>query len=117
MIKILEESRNNLLAVRVTGEIEAKDYDILKPILGKTIDEHEKAYAYIEILDLESVTPKAVMEDLKSLPTYNKFEKVAIVGDAKWKKIITDTVGKLLKPSTKYFNFDEKADAMEWVKN
>lgn len=117
MIKILEESKNNLLAVRVRGDIESRDFDILNPILEKTIEEHDHPLAYIELLDLESFTPKAVMEDLKNVPKYNQFEKVAMVGDAKWKEIIIKAAGTLMKSEVKYFNYDQKTEAMAWLKN
>lgn len=73
----------------------------MNPVLEKTIEEHDNPCAYIEILELDHVTPKAVLEDLKNIPKYNQFEKVAIVGDAKWKALITDTVSPFMKPATK----------------
>jgi len=117
MVNILDESRGNLLALTIEGKISDKDFDVLNPILEKTIDEHDDPRAYIELKEIDGVTFKAILEDLSNIPKYNKFKKVAVVGDANWKEMITKVLGTIVSPTSKYFEFDEKIEAMEWVKN
>lgn len=40
MIKILDESKENLLAARVKGKIGKQDFDVLNPVLEKKVKEH-----------------------------------------------------------------------------
>lgn len=68
MLNILDESRGHLLALTISGKISEKDFDVLNPILEKTIDEHDDPCAYIEIKEIDQVTFKAILEDLSNIP-------------------------------------------------
>jgi len=117
MVTILDKSRGNLLAPTIGGKISEKNFEVLNPILEKTINEHDDPRAYIELREIDKITFKAILEDLSNIPKYNKFKKVAVLGDANWKEMITKALGAIVRPTAKYFNFDGKKEAMEWVKN
>ena len=116
MVEFLNESKNNILAIRVTKVIDKHTFEALNPEIVKVLEDHEDPRLYLELPEFENVTPKALFEDLKNIPTYNRFKKIAMVGDAKWKEILIKVTGTVMTPETNYFSFEEKEKAISWVK-
>jgi hypothetical protein len=115
MLKVLEETQSDLLAMRATGKIDVHDVEKVNPLLDKMLKDFEEPKIYIEFHELDMPSAEAVWKDLKNTPKYNKFEKCAVVGSKKWLEILTNFASPIMKTEVKYFNFDEKADAMEWL--
>jgi hypothetical protein len=116
MLRILEETAPGLMAIQIKGKVEATDFNLLEPLLNKAMEESETPKAYVEMVDFESFSPGAIWADLKHIPEYNKFSKVALVGDAKWKQVISNLAKPVMKPTLKYFDIEEKDAALEWIK-
>jgi hypothetical protein len=116
MVEFLEETNGNLLAVRITGKVDKQNFERFDPVLDTMLEKQEDPRFYMELLDMDTVTPRAIFEDLKNLPKYNQFTKVAVVGDAKWKELVTKALGAMMKPSAKFFETDQKKEALEWVR-
>lgn len=116
MIKILDETKKDLIAIKVTGELIEKDYDILNPIMEKTLKDYDNPKLYCEIHELDMPTTKAVWEDLKNIPDYNKFEKCAFVSSKDWINSIAKLADTIMKPEVKHYEFREKAVALKWLK-
>jgi hypothetical protein len=116
MVHYLEESRGNLLAIRVSGVIDRQHFEAFNPVLEQVLNTHKDPRYYLELPAFDKVTPKAILEDIKNLPKYNRFVKVAVVGDAKWMESLITLLGGILKPETKYFDIENKKTAMEWVR-
>ncbi len=116
MFKILEETRNELIALKIEGQIKREDYDKLDVLLRKTEKENEHVDMYIEIDDIEGITPEAVWADIK---TYFKnakdFRKVAVIGKDGFSEKAAKTANPFVKAEIKYFSEDQKNTAMEWV--
>lgn len=116
MVEFLDESRGNLLAVRITKVVDKHSFKAFNPELEKVVDDYDDPRIYLELSAFDKVTPRAIFEDITNLPTYNKFKKIAVVGDAKWKEILIEVTGVLMSPTTKYFSLEEKEKAISWVK-
>jgi hypothetical protein len=117
MLIKLEETQPGLMAIQIKGKVEAKDFELLEPLLEKAMTESDTPKAYVELVDFDSLSAGAVWADIKNIPDYNKFEKVAIVGDAKWKEFMANASKLIMKPTLKYFDIEEKASALEWVRS
>ena len=118
MFKILEITKNNLIAFQVNGKVEKSDYDKLKPLLEKTEHEYDVRKLYIEIEEIEGISLNALWENFRIFFTHIKnFEKVAIVGE----RNITDILTKLSKPfmsgEVRFYNKREAVNAENWVKS
>ncbi len=115
MIKILKETSADLLAIRIEGKVTGADFETLNPVLEKVIEGQKAPAAYIELLEPEKVTLGAVMEDLMNVPKYSKFRKIAIVAEKKWQDMAANFWGALMNTEIRYFAFEEKSIAMEWL--
>lgn len=116
MVEFLEESRGNLLAIRVTRIVDKHNFEAFIPELKKILADYDDPRFYIELPEFDKATPKAILEDFTNLPSYNKFKKIAVVGDAQWKEAVTAIMGAVMSPSAKYFEFNQKEEAISWVK-
>ncbi len=116
MFKILEFTKDNLIAFQVEGKVKKSDYDKLKPLLNNTKREQEKQKLYIEIKDLEGIEPAALWEDFKLFFKHiRNFDKIAIVASGE----VSKTLSKLTKPfisgEVRYFDYSEAITARNWV--
>lgn len=116
MIKILDATKKNVIAVKVDNKVKGEDYDKIKPLLDNMIKEHGKVRCLAEIGELNSVEPAALWEELKfSLKYTDRFEKVAVVGA----KPFINALSKLSSPFTsaevKVFSDDKIIKANEWI--
>jgi len=116
MIEILEETQGDLIAAKVKGKITEQDYEIFIPVLEKTLKDYNRPNLYCEVYELELPSPKAIWEELKNIPNYNKLGKCAIVSDQKWLDTMAKVADKPMTPDIKFFSFEQKAQAKEWVK-
>ena len=116
MIEILDETQGNLIAAKVEGKITEQDYEKFNPLLEKTLKDYDKPNVYCEVYQLEMPGPEAIWEEIKNIPSYNKLGKCAIVSDQKWLDAMVKVADKPMSPDIKFFNFDQKSEAKEWVK-
>lgn len=116
MIRILDDSEKNLIALKASGEIKEEDYDVLVPYLEEKIDSFGKLRLYLEISDLDGMEVKAMWKDLKFDARHlNDFKKIAVVGDESWEKGLTEASRLISSAETKFFDTQDRAAALAWV--
>lgn len=117
MIEILKETEGILIATNAKGKLTEKDYDKLLPLLNERLKKFYKIRWYFEMEDFEGWSIKAFWEDVKfDSKHFNDFEKIAMVGDKKWEKIMTDLMKPFTAAQVKYFNISEKDKALMWIR-
>ncbi|MFD2513326.1 STAS/SEC14 domain-containing protein [Pontibacter locisalis] len=116
MIQLLEESKEDLVAFRISVDVDKSDYEVMLPLLEERIKQHGKIRVYAEIYDVKAFTLAALWEEIKFDFTHAAdFTRVAIVGDQTW----TDVISVLAKPFTtaevKHYDFNQRQQAWEWI--
>ena len=48
---------------------------------------------------------------------WNKFTKLALVGDKRWEKISAQVADKINKAEVRFFGKEETVEALIWIKN
>jgi hypothetical protein len=118
MFQIISEPDSNVLAIRINAEVTKEDYDLALPRLRDKIKSEGKLNLYCEIDNVASITPGAIWEDLKfDIRHLRSFNRVAIIGDKVWEKWMTKFGALFTTANVRFYNPQEKADAMEWVSN
>ncbi|MDP0498598.1 MAG: STAS/SEC14 domain-containing protein [Verrucomicrobiota bacterium JB022] len=117
MHTLLPDSRDDLVALRLSGKLDAADYDSIKALLESRIAEQGKVRLYWEMVDFDGWTPQGLWADARlDVKHANHFSKIAIVGTSDWEKWTT----KLMKPFTsaevKFFPLDQSTQALAWAK-
>ena len=116
MYTIIENKRHYLVAT-ISGKITNDDYDKISPLIDQKVAEEGKLNALFIIESIDSMSAKALWEDLKvDFKHANDFGKVAIVGDKKWEWALTQISKPFTSAEIRFFNKEERAEAEAWVK-
>lgn len=116
MFKVLDQTKDNLVAIKVDKKIEGEDYNKLNQLVNGALSENRRANLYIEMGSIEGLSPMAIWEDLKfDFKNYDNLEKVAIVGEKDWEEYMTNMYDKFTNADVKFFEKSKKENALEWV--
>ncbi|TPE45158.1 SpoIIAA family protein [Pontibacter mangrovi] len=116
MLQLLEQSKDSLVALRISGSVDRNDYDVMLPLLQERIKQHGKIRVYAEVQDVEDYSLKALWEDIKfDVKHATDFSKVALVGDKKWVDWLTVMAKPFTSAEVKYFDFSQQPQAWAWI--
>lgn len=116
MFKILDTTKENIIAFNVTGKVIKTDYDVLNPLLEKTEKEHDAVRLFIEVGQIEGITAEALLKDIATYFRHVKhIDKVAVVGKGKMEKAWTKVADPFIRADIKYFPMVEKDIAAQWI--
>ncbi|MGP1347574.1 MAG: STAS/SEC14 domain-containing protein [Phycisphaerales bacterium] len=114
----ITKSEGNLMELKASGKIRHSDYERVLPQMESMIEQHGKIRCLIETKDIESIEPKAIMDDLKfDVRHATDFDRVALVTDKDWHQWVTKAWGAFM-PTAKVACFapSERAEAEAWVR-
>lgn len=116
MLQLLEESKGDLVAFRISGHVDKNDYDIMLPILEEKIKQYGKINVYAEMQEIEDYTLQALWEDLKfDFRHAADFNKAALVGEQKWLDWLTIAASPFTSATVKHFTLDQRLQALAWI--
>lgn len=123
MIEILEMQEDRTVGINFEGRIEAADIEQVFEKLKTAAEDNGKIKMYAEARDfnLSDITAEAVKKDIKlwleNPGIVPQIEKAVLVTDKAWLKTAFDVECALIPTlEGKNFSFDEKEDALEWLK-
>ncbi|MDY7023374.1 MAG: STAS/SEC14 domain-containing protein [Cyanobacteriota bacterium] len=119
MLELIPTESDRVIGLHLKGKIETTDLERVIQQIEDKLKLHQKLRIYAEIESIEGMSPEALWKDLKfSVKHFRDFEKEAVVSDKKWVEKWTAFSNKLLSSvEVKHFSFDEKEQALEWVKS
>ena len=116
MIQLLEESEGNLVAFRISGNVNKNDYSVMLPVLEERIRQHGKVRVYAELMDVEAYSLRALYEDIKfDIKHASDFSKIALVGDSDWISWVATAARPFTTAAIKYFDFRQREAAWAWI--
>jgi hypothetical protein len=102
--------------LKVTGKLEAADYDLFIPALEEQIKEHGKINMMVELIDFKGWTAGAAWEDAKfGLKHFNDIDRLVIVGDKAWEKGMAFFCKAFTTAKVRYFDVSERDEAFAWL--
>ncbi|MCJ7536920.1 MAG: STAS/SEC14 domain-containing protein [Anaerolineales bacterium] len=118
MIEILPESTENCIGFKISGEIDAEDYDTLLPKLDAAIAAHGKINLVVVLENMEGFDGIEAAKDDFHFGThqYRHVEKAAFVSDKNW----LEWSIKIMDPFTrrteeKTFEPEQLSEAWAWI--
>jgi len=118
MLQLLEESKGDLVAFRISGHVDKNDYDVMLPLLEEKIKQYGKINVYAEMQEVEDFTLKALWEDLKfDFRHAADFKKAAFVGEQKWLDWLTIAASPFTSAKVKHFTLEQRLQALDWIQN
>lgn len=116
MFEFKDLTKDDVIAFKAAGKIEAKDYEKLNPLLEKTERDNKALKLLIEIGEITGITAKALLKDIATyIKHVRKVEKVAVVGDHKAEKNWVKVADPFIRADIRQFPLAEKAEAESWI--
>lgn len=99
------------------GELTDEDYDRIIPLLQEKVRSFGKIRWYFEMRDFEGWSFSAMWRDIKfDFSNEEHIEKVAMVGDKKWEKQLTQLMKPFTDAEIEFFETEDRQKAQNWIK-
>lgn len=116
MLQLLEESKGDLVAFRISGHIDKNDYDVMLPVLEEKIKQYGKINVYAEMQEVEDYSLKALWEELRfDFRHAADFKKAALVGEQQWLDWLTVAASPFTTAKVKRFTLEQRQQALDWI--
>ncbi len=117
MIRITQKD-GRVLEVEATGSITHEDYENALPQFERTIEEHGAMDCLLHVHHVDSIEPKAIMDDLKfDVRHASDFGRVALVTSTKWHEWATKAWAAFIPDcEVKCFEPERMSEARDWVR-
>jgi hypothetical protein len=118
MIKVLPESKGNILVLAAVGKLTDEDYkDVLIPRLESIIREHGKARLLLDMGDqFHGWEAAALWDDARfGLTHRSDFEKMGVIGGPKWVEWGLKIAALVMSGEIRSFCSSEREEALRWI--
>lgn len=118
MIKVLPESKGNILILGAVGKLTDRDYkDVLIPGLEKIIREYGKARLLLNMGDeFHGWEAAALWDDARfGLAHRNDFEKMGVIGGPKWVEWGMKIAALVISGEIRSFSSSDREEALRWI--
>ena len=117
MIEKLEQSSENVLGFKVSGDVVKADYDVMVPAVEAALKTNEMVMVLLDMTGFKWEKAEAWGSDLKFGREFrHKITKMAIVGDKNWEKWLTALVDPFYAKDAKFFHPEESDKAWAWLR-
>ncbi len=119
MIEIMPESNGSALALKASGKLTDADYkEVLIPRIEEIIKRSVKAKVLLYLpRDFTGWEAHAMWDDASfGLRHRNDFEKLAVVGGAKWVEWATKIASHFMEGEVKAFGEERLQEALDWIR-
>ena len=119
MIEIMSESKGNILAVKATEKLTARDYEeVFIPKINQLIEEYGKVRVVVLLAEnFSGWEIGAAWDDaVFGIQHRNDFEKMAVVGGPKWVQWATKISFNFMDGQVAVYEIPELQSAVAWVK-
>lgn len=116
MVQRIETENPEIFAVKVSGTLTEEDYQFLSPAMEGEIQKQDKMNLYWEMANFDGWTPGGLWEDVKFDARHlTNFKKIALVGDKKWEKWLTNLMKPFTTAQVQFFDYADRDAARTWV--
>jgi hypothetical protein len=115
-VELKEMAAGKVLDVHVSGKLVKDDYKQLVPEAERLIKEHGKIRVLLEMKDFHGWDASGLWEDIKfDLKHFSDVERVAMVGEKKWQKGMSQFCRPFTTAKVRYFDQTALDEARQWV--
>ncbi len=116
MIKRMYDSDDDILAIRISEKLTARDYRDILPFVEGAIEKHGKINMLWKLEDFQGLTVSAAVEDFKSWIKYNrKISRIAVVGEKRWEELLIKVIDPFMSAEVNFFEPDDMERARLWL--
>lgn len=115
-IRLEQEDDGRVLAIHASGKLTRADYELLAPEFERLIRQNGKIRMLFDLTEFHGWDAGAAWEDLKlDIKHHAHIERIAMVGDKKWQRLIATLSKPFTKATIRYFDHADAAAARTWL--
>jgi hypothetical protein len=114
----IEAEPNGLLVIRVSSLVTREDMKQWQEAIVAVIKRYDKAKALVILEVFQGWEKTDAWEDISFIAEYDKkMEKIAVIGDLKWRDDVFAFMGKPFRSaSIEFFKPSQESEARTWLK-
>lgn len=117
MIEKLEQSSGKVIGFKMSGTIDKKDYDVLVPEVEALMADDGHFNMLLDMTEFKWEKISAWGHDMKfGERTRKKVDKLAVIGDKKWQKWLTDISDPFYAHEAEFFEPAQSDQAWSWLR-
>jgi hypothetical protein len=117
-MQLLPMTRDNLIALRVTNTLSTEETAQFKAMVREVIEQYGDVRVYFEMLSFDGWQLDSFLDNaLFDIAFANRYSKVAMVGEKSWQAWITKLADIVKRGEVRYFDVNERMEAVEWVQH
>lgn len=111
------QADQNMIYTIAEGRLNDEDYNRIIPLLQEKIRTYGQIRWYFEMREFMGWTFSALWQDLKfDLKNRKNLEMIAMVGDKKWEKELTQLMKPFTDAQIKFFETEDREEAKHWIR-
>ena len=115
-IHVDEGAAGKIITLTFNEEIRKKDYDLFVPLVENQIRHNASVRILVELHAFKGWTAGAFWEDTMFADKhFNNIDRLAIVGESRWKKGVTHFVKPFAAAQVRYFEMEAIDQACRWL--
>ena len=115
-IQLKEEKREKLIVLHVSGNLVKTDYEGFVPEFEGLVRRGETSRVLIDMTGFQSLAVGAMWEEIKfDIKHFSDIERLAVIGDKKWEKIMATFCKPFTLAEVRYFDVSETPEARKWL--
>ena len=117
MFQRMDRSLANTVGYKIVGKIRKEDFEAFLPEVRALVGQFGSVRLLLDMSDYEGIEFKAWFSDAKFGKEFHKdLEKMAVVGDKRWKKWITSLSKPTFSGQAKFFHDHDIESAWMWLR-
>ena len=117
MFKKLAESSGNVVGYKCVGKLTTSDFEKLEPEVKALVNKEGNIRILFDMAGYKGETAKGWIADFKfGREFHGKIEKIAVVGDTTWEKVLTQLAKLIYARDSKFFHSADIIKAWAWLR-
>jgi hypothetical protein len=115
-IQLDEQNGGKILVVHVSGKLAKADYEHFVPEFERLVRQHEKLRVLFDMTGFHGWEGSALRDEINfDLEHFFDIERLAMVGDKKWEKVMSVFCKPFTTATIRYFDRADAAQARKWL--
>jgi hypothetical protein len=115
-VELRQIDRDKVVEVKATGTLTVEDYRQFLPEVERLVKQHGPIRILFEMHDFHGWTAGAAWQDFKfGVTHFDDVERLAMVGEKKWQKLMAMLCRPFTKARIRYFDASQAAEARTWI--
>lgn len=115
-LQLIENDSERLLELDVSGKLVDADFRRLEPAFSRLAHQQGKLRVLLKMIDFHGWEGVALWDEIKfDFKHFRQIERLAVVGDHKWEKMLSDVSGPFTSAEVRFFDKTSESAARTWL--